>query len=364
MNYRLTSEIDITIDYPNCVVENPSKLGDGTCNNYGGYNTEECNWDGGDCVIESYPDCHVDNPFMLGDGRCDGNKPKYNTVECGWDDGDCLKYNKYPNCTHDYNPYIFGDDVCHSQFNSEECGWDDGDCVAFNSKYPNCKVDYPMRIGNGLCDSTFYPDVNTTECGYDGGDCLDPPTKWRKDDSSKGLVSSVIMVVISIILFVFFYWDIWRKQTRDDTSAQQNFNDTQLPDRHTLVLTSIIHKKVCSKNIANGCGKTFLPHESILSQRSTRFLASIAEEGMMSKDNIMVNTSVRDVSIEENFSEKNNLKICPICCEEYKKGDDIAWSKNEKCTHAFHMDCIVPWLTEHNDCPMCRNDYLCLGQFS
>ena len=51
-------------------------------------------------------------------------------------------------------------------------------------------------------------------------------------------------------------------------------------------------------------------------------------------------------------------KVCPICSEEYKPGDDIAWSKNEDCIHAFHTNCIVPWLMDHDDCPMCRNDYI------
>ena len=40
---------------------------------------------------------------------------------------------------------------------------------------------------------------------------------------------------------------------------------------------------------------------------------------------------------------------------------DVAWSKNEECCHAFHTDCIVPWLMDHDDCPMCRNDYIFVG---
>eukprot|EP00562_Extubocellulus_spinifer_P015332 CAMPEP_0178575986 /NCGR_PEP_ID=MMETSP0697-20121206/20205_1 /TAXON_ID=265572 /ORGANISM="Extubocellulus spinifer, Strain CCMP396" /LENGTH=60 /DNA_ID=CAMNT_0020211131 /DNA_START=27 /DNA_END=206 /DNA_ORIENTATION=- len=52
-----------------------------------GYNTEECGWDGGDCVVEGYPDCHVDNPSLIADGECD--EGDYNTEECGWDGGDC-----------------------------------------------------------------------------------------------------------------------------------------------------------------------------------------------------------------------------------------------------------------------------------
>ena len=67
-----------------------------------------------------------------------------------------------------------------------------------------------------------------------------------------------------------------------------------------------------------------------------------------------MNSNLTDQSIQDSLY---NPKTCPICCEEYEKGDDIAWSKNERCCHAYHTDCILPW---HSDCPMCRNDYLCL----
>jgi hypothetical protein len=76
---------------------------DGKCHG-GVFNTEHCEFDGGDCIKanQKYPDCPVliltnkmlttfdsDNPFpALGDGRCDGGI--FNTKECGWDDGDCL----------------------------------------------------------------------------------------------------------------------------------------------------------------------------------------------------------------------------------------------------------------------------------
>lgn len=51
-------------------------------------------------------------------------------------------------------------------------------------------------------------------------------------------------------------------------------------------------------------------------------------------------------------------KSCPICLEEYKCGDEISWSNNHKCPHAFHLDCILDWLMENDDCPLCRGEYL------
>ncbi len=51
-------------------------------------------------------------------------------------------------------------------------------------------------------------------------------------------------------------------------------------------------------------------------------------------------------------------KSCPICLEEYKVDDDIVWSKNDQCPHAFHLDCILDWLMDHDQCPLCRGEYL------
>lgn len=55
-------------------------------------------------------------------------------------------------------------------------------------------------------------------------------------------------------------------------------------------------------------------------------------------------------------------RACPICLESYKEGDEIAWSHNEQCFHAFHLSCIVDWLIKHDLCPMCQVNYLNMGE--
>lgn len=51
-------------------------------------------------------------------------------------------------------------------------------------------------------------------------------------------------------------------------------------------------------------------------------------------------------------------KQCHICIDEYQIGDDICSSPNKECTHKFHVECITEWLLKHNNCPLCRADYL------
>jgi hypothetical protein len=49
---------------------------------------------------------------------------------------------------------------------------------------------------------------------------------------------------------------------------------------------------------------------------------------------------------------------CAICLVEYQDGDEVSWSHNISCDHAFHRDCIIEWLLTSNECPCCRRNYL------
>ena len=70
-------------------------------------------------------------------------------------------------------------------------------------------------------------------------------------------------------------------------------------------------------------------------------------------------SSHKSMLLNQKPSSFYSPKSCPICLETYNVGDDIAWSKNEACPHAFHLDCIKGWLmTGNDDCPLCRQDYL------
>ena len=74
-------------------------------------------------------------------------------------------------------------------------------------------------------------------------------------------------------------------------------------------------------------------------------------------------TTVVSSSSKPQFLQDTN---CPICWEPYEQGDLVSSSPNPQCCHSFHKKCITTWLLKpnHDDCPMCRSDYLNLPKRS
>ncbi len=76
--------------YPKCDTRHPDRLWNHWCDLE--LNVKECGYDNGACVEfnEKYKGkCHVKYPTLLGNGICD-DMDLYNTEECQWDGGDCL----------------------------------------------------------------------------------------------------------------------------------------------------------------------------------------------------------------------------------------------------------------------------------
>ncbi|GFH56522.1 hypothetical protein CTEN210_12998 [Chaetoceros tenuissimus] len=176
-----------------------------------------------DCTIAEYPDCRVDSPHYIGDGECEGGA--YNTEECSFDGGDCLEFNtKYPDCKVDYPIYI-GDGLCFDNiesYNTEECGFDCGDCDEYNlykfwiEKYPDCRVDDYSKLGDVECHKNY----NMKACGWDGGDCQSP----KKYGIIFGATAATaIGLIIGYLLFRTFYL-VPRRQ------RQSNIEDEKVND--------------------------------------------------------------------------------------------------------------------------------------
>ncbi|CAG9858115.1 unnamed protein product [Phyllotreta striolata] len=44
---------------------------------------------------------------------------------------------------------------------------------------------------------------------------------------------------------------------------------------------------------------------------------------------------------------------CPVCLKEHVQGET---AKKLPCGHLYHNDCILPWLSKTNSCPLCRHE--------
>eukprot|EP01083_Nonionella_stella_P074020 200566_1 len=187
-------------DMSQCNVTSPDWINDGYCDDYGGYNTAPCFYDGGDCCEETCVnsssvcgtngyDCidpsivgygfNITHGFnvtddglsnctnatleFINDGWCDvfGD---YNSASCLYDGGDCCQETctstPYPCGSNGYvciDPSVVGPNGSYIVYPPTPLDWS------------GCNITNPLYVQDGHCDMDG--DYNTAGCHYDGGDC-------------------------------------------------------------------------------------------------------------------------------------------------------------------------------------------------
>lgn len=88
------------------------------------------------------------------------------------------------------------------------------------------------------------------------------------------------------------------------------------------------------------------------------------EDGTSSRTHSIVEFKDENVEIQLSKNSPNGSRRVPNCCavclSSYELGDNIVWSINISCQHAFHDTCIISWLVKNQKgtpCPCCRSDF-------
>ncbi|GKV24245.1 hypothetical protein SLEP1_g33878 [Rubroshorea leprosula] len=81
------------------------------------------------------------------------------------------------------------------------------------------------------------------------------------------------------------------------------------------------------------------------------FLDSVTENGRPGPPQTPASSieSLRRLKISQ--TQFRNDTLCPICKDEFQVDGEAT---ELPCKHLYHSDCIIPWLSIHNTCPVCR----------
>jgi hypothetical protein len=122
----------------------------------------------------------------------------------------------------------------------------------------------------------------------------------------------------------------------------------------------LIYKKVVNQGdlVEKNADKSFRfnhPKSDLVIQRQRK------PSWLNKKSNAIITSESKNpngiAELENVSTSTNSVQLCAICLEVYKVGEDIGWSRNPLCHHAFHKECILESLKAHNSCPICRNSY-------
>ena len=58
------------------------------------------------------------------------------------------------------------------------------------------------------------------------------------------------------------------------------------------------------------------------------------------------------VRMTEGLMASYSCSPCAVCLNSFEVNEVV---KKTPCNHAFHSDCILPWLQSHTTCPVCRS---------
>jgi len=123
--------------------------------------------------------------------------------------------------------------------------------------------------------------------------------------------------------------------------------------RENVIASVIITKRVTKKSDDGGIEFSEQNNTALVSQNAEdKSTSTLACKGDHENCTAAENTS----SMQEDYNgDGGKLELtCSVCLDDFEVGDELSWSRQLKCQHVFHSECLTSWLMKNVDCPVCR----------
>lgn len=102
----------------------------------------------------------------------------------------------------------------------------------------------------------------------------------------------------------------------------------------------------------------YLPEDYVLAIEQDSLFRQLEENENASKGSPPASKSVVEnlpvvIMTKEEVGENNNVVACAVCKDEFAVDEKVT---RMPCCHLYHGDCILPWLSIRNTCPVCRHE--------
>lgn len=275
------------------------------------------------------------------------------------------------------NPFLCSYDPKNSSFVDPESHWPDGVPVALLVWGGQCSFYHKALIAQDISDNIHYlivinNDPNSTK-----------PYVMELEPHEHGEAVDVAL------LSVWFRDGLVLKEFA--TLEGRNYSDKELAGpilildgiggaelrfktatmMYTLNIVAFMLSctiSVCGNRHWNRSGSRVSGRSPLTAADILRYIPAMEAEQRHPIHSGDVSTSPSQVTDRENSTaeldeEESTRNQCPICLNDLENGEYPPTGTSPPqclrlpCRHAFHTECVVPWLTEQQpECPMCRFD--------
>jgi hypothetical protein len=153
--------------------------------------------------------------------------------------------------------------------------------------------------------------------------------------------------------------EFYRRMMTDDVLKKLN-DEIELSERFEETANSLVLKvnEMWDNNVSEEDIKTYIYEKlkeifSSYEDNQIRFLTDTLFNSITCDKNVRVNLTVEQIkNLKRGKGEKGT---CGTCLEDYNEDEEIIILHCEG-KHAFHPNCIEPWLKLSVHCPTCRYD--------